>query len=71
MLQKQLKNTNIAGTTPHQLRHSFCKNLVNAGVSLEKVALLAGHESLDTTKIYCKPSLSDLDIAVAMIGEEE
>ena len=71
MLQKQIKNTNIAGTTPHQLRHSFCKNLVNAGVSLEKVALLAGHESLDTTKIYCKPSLSDLDIAVAMIGEEE
>jgi integrase/recombinase XerC len=71
MLRRQLKNTDIFDITPHQLRHSFCKNLVNAGVSLEKIAALAGHESLDTTKIYCQPSLSDLDAAVAKIGEEE
>ena len=70
MLQRHLKNTEISYVTPHQLRHSFCKNLVNVGVSLEKVAALAGHESLDTTKIYCQPSLSDLDHAISMIGEE-
>jgi integrase/recombinase XerC len=45
--------------------------LVNSGVSLEKVALLAGHESLDTTKIYCHPSNADLSEAVAKISEEE
>ncbi|NBH64008.1 tyrosine-type recombinase/integrase [Francisella noatunensis subsp. noatunensis] len=27
--------------TPHILRHTFCKNLVNAGVGLEQIAVLA------------------------------
>lgn len=44
---------------------------MNAGVSLEKVAVLAGHESLDTTRLYCQPSLSDLSDAVEKIGERE
>jgi site-specific recombinase XerD len=57
--------------SPHSLRHTFCKNLVNAGVSLEKVAALAGHESLETTRRYTEPSLKDLEMAVALIGEEE
>ena len=52
------------------LRHTFCKNLVNAGVGLEKVAALAGHESLETTRRYCTPSLKDLEHAVELIGEE-
>jgi len=50
MLKRRLQGTTLANITPHQLRHTFCKNLVNAGVSLEKVAVLAGHESLDTTR---------------------
>jgi site-specific recombinase XerD len=61
----------LKDVTPHSLRHSFCKNLVNAGVSLEKIAALAGHESLETTRRYCEPSLQDLQQAVEMIGEEE
>ena len=71
MLKRVLANTDLADISPHDLRHSFCKNLVNSGVSLEKVALLAGHESLDTTKIYCHPSNADLSEAVAKISEEE
>ncbi|CAO4847597.1 MAG: Tyrosine recombinase XerC [Holosporales bacterium] len=59
-----LKRLNMPGElstlSPHQLRHTFCKNLVDARVSLEKVASLAGHERLDTTKLYCHPSLADL-----------
>lgn len=55
--------------SPHQLRHTFCKNLVDAGISLEKVATLAGHERLDTTKLYCQPSFADLSEAVEKIGE--
>jgi site-specific recombinase XerD len=50
----------LKDVTPHSLRHSFSKNLVNAGVSLEKIAALAGHESLETTRGYCEPSLQDL-----------
>ena len=71
MLNRHISKSNLSHISPHQLRHTFCKNLVNANVSLEKVALLAGHEKLDTTKIYCKPSQSDLNDAVSLIGEEE
>jgi integrase/recombinase XerC len=71
MLKRILGNGDLNHITPHQLRHTFCKNLVDADVTLEKVAALAGHESLDTTRIYCQPSLSDLNDAVNKIGEAE
>jgi site-specific recombinase XerD len=60
----------LEALSPHRLRHTFCKSLVDAGVGLEKVAALAGHESLETTRRYCTPSLKDLAQAVALIGEE-
>ncbi len=71
LMKRILANTALNGTTPHHLRHSFCKNLVDASVSLEKVAALAGHERLDTTKLYCQPSFNDLSEAVEKIGEIE
>ncbi len=51
--------------TPHHLRHTFAKSLLNNGVSLEKVAALLGHESLDTTRLYVTPGERDLEDAVA------
>jgi site-specific recombinase XerD len=53
--------------TPHMARHIFAKNLVNSGVSLEKVAMLLGHSSLDTTMVYTTPGFSDLDQAVRVL----
>jgi site-specific recombinase XerD len=53
--------------SPHMLRHSFAKNLVNANVSLEKVAALLGHSSLNTTRLYTTPSVYDLEKAVGML----
>ena len=50
--------------SPHRLRHTFAKALVEAGVSLEKVASLLGHDSLDTTRVYLTPSQADLQEAV-------
>jgi len=50
--------------TPHMLRHTFAKNLVDAGVSLEKIATLLGHSNLNTTRIYITPSQEDLQRAV-------
>ena len=50
--------------TAHTLRHSFAKNLVDAGTPLDQVAVLLGHESLDTTKVYTQPSERDLERAV-------
>lgn len=61
----------LGSMSPHQLRHTFCKNLVDAGVSLEKITSLAGHERLDTTKLYCQSSFADLSEAVERIGEND
>ncbi len=62
---------NLNNFCAHSLRHTFCKNLVDAGVSLEKIAALAGHESLETTKRYCQPSPHDLALAVQLIGQDD
>jgi len=69
MMERYASGIN-AEITPHALRHTFCKNLVNAGVGLEKVAALAGHENMQTTRRYCEPSMKDLEGAVALIGED-
>ena len=54
--------------SPHTLRHTFAKNLVNSGVSLEKVAALLGHANLNTTRIYITPSQQDLAVAVEQLN---
>ncbi|MFH1635391.1 MAG: tyrosine-type recombinase/integrase, partial [Chloroflexota bacterium] len=55
--------------TPHILRHTFAKNLVNQGVGLEKVAVLLGHASLNTTRIYVTPGQRDLENAVEKLND--
>jgi len=60
----------IPNLTPHVLRHTFCKQLVDAGESLDRVAVLAGHASLDATARYTRPSLSDLEKAVGRLDWE-
>jgi len=70
-LTRKMEDDGLEQLSPHLLRHTFCKNLVDAGVSLEKVAALAGHESLETTRRYVEPSLKDLERAVELIGERE
>jgi site-specific recombinase XerD len=70
LLSRYAKMLGLA-LSPHTLRHTFCKNLVDAGVTLEKVAALAGHENLNTTRRYIEPSLKDLQRAIELIGEDE
>lgn len=55
----------LQDVTPHTLRHTFAKSLLDNGISLEKVAALLGHESLDTTRLYVTPGEKDLQEAVA------
>jgi integrase len=71
LLARYARAAGLQRVTPHALRHSFCKNLVNVGVGLEKIALLAGHDSLETTRRYCEPSLQDLEQAVELVSTEE
>ena len=55
--------------TPHVLRHTFCKALVDAGESLDRVAALAGHARLDTTALYTRPTRADLERAVGRLDQ--
>ncbi|WP_287195662.1 tyrosine-type recombinase/integrase [Syntrophothermus sp.] len=66
------KYARLAGVkvTPHSLRHTFCKMLVDAGESLDRVAMLAGHENLNTTARYTRPGKADLEKAVEKIAWE-
>lgn len=41
--------------TPHDLRHFFCSNGIEKGLSLMEVKELAGHESIQTTQQYLHP----------------
>lgn len=70
MLEKYVKAAGLDDVTPHSLRHTFCKTLLDAGASLPEVAALAGHESLETTRRYCEPSIKDLERTVGLIEEE-
>lgn len=50
--------------TPHALRHTYCKQLADHGVGLHSIAELAGHSSVDTTRIYVTPSVQELKSAM-------
>jgi integrase/recombinase XerC len=58
----------LENLTPHMLRHTFARNLVNAGVPLVEVKVLLGHDSLETTARYTIPDFDDLTAAVDTIG---
>ncbi|RLD04481.1 MAG: hypothetical protein DRI32_05555 [Chloroflexi bacterium] len=64
ILARYGRKAQIEKFTPHICRHTFAKNLVNQGVSLEKIAMLLGHSNLNTTRIYITPSQHDLELAV-------
>ena len=38
---------------PHLLRHTACTHLIRAGADLLAISIVAGHQSLETTRIYC------------------
>jgi len=42
-------------TTPHQLRHFFCTNALEKGMSLHEVAYQDGYSSFQTTMGYTNP----------------
>jgi site-specific recombinase XerD len=67
---KLMIGASLEDVTAHTLRHSFAKNLVDAGMPLDQVATLLGHESLDTTRIYTQPSERDLERAVRRASGE-
>ena len=60
LVQRYAYDARLEEVMAHTLRHTFGKNLVNAGVPLDRVASLLGHEGVDTIRIYTTPSEQDL-----------
>jgi site-specific recombinase XerD len=56
LIGRYAHDAGLEEVTPHTLRHTCAKNLVDAGVPLERVARLLGHESVYTARIYTTPN---------------
>ncbi len=57
------KRANIGHVHPHQLRHTLATQSINRGMSLEAIAALLGHRSMDMTLLYAR--ISDDTVAEA------
>ncbi|HDK7176499.1 TPA: tyrosine-type recombinase/integrase [Clostridium botulinum] len=44
----------------HNLRHKFCKDLVDKDVPLDSIADIVGHENINTTRIYTRKTKKEL-----------
>ncbi len=54
----------VPDLTPHWLRYTFAKRLEKAGVSIESIRDLLGHNSIETTRRYLRSSHEELQAAV-------
>ena len=70
IVAKYARAAGLDGVTPQQLRHSFGKHALDAGVDLVTVSRLLGHTRLETTAIYTTPSEQDLERAVARLEQD-
>ena len=57
------KRAGIGHVHPHQLRHTLATQSINRGMSLEAIAALLGHRSMDMTLTYAR--ISDDTVADA------
>ena len=53
-----------AAVRPHQLRHAFGSNVVDAGAGIDVVADLLGHAAVSSSQVYLHPDSSRLRAAV-------
>jgi site-specific recombinase XerD len=70
VVRKYAQRAGLPDVTPHILRHSFAKQILDAGEDLATVQRLLGHERLETTAIYTQPTARDLEQAVRRLEAE-
>jgi integrase/recombinase XerC len=46
--------------TPHDLRHTACMRMLDAGMEVHRVQEIMGHAHLETTERYIRPRLDKL-----------
>src|SRR6266700_2243663 len=60
VMERVREHVGLPALTPHTLRHQRCTILKRAGVSLEDIALIAGHKSTESTRLYIHLAPSEL-----------
>ena len=70
LVSKYAYYAKLENVHPHSLRHTCAKNLINAGVPIDRVAKVMGHANLNTTTRYTLPSEHDLAKAMDTIAWE-
>ncbi len=70
IVAKYARLAGLENVTPHVLRHSFAKQVLDSGTDLVAVARLLGHQRLDTTARYTQPTERDLEKAVERLETE-
>ena len=49
---KRYRKKSVVDFNFHDLRHTFCSNLVQSGMDVSVVRMIMGHEHLSTTQKY-------------------
>lgn len=55
--------------SPHQLRHTFARRLLQSGADIVTVQQILGHANLNTTAVYLKPDYAEQEEAVEKISK--
>ena len=58
------RRAGTAALRPHQMRHAFASNVLDAGGTLEEAQDLLGHASITSTQVYAHPDPARLRAAV-------
>lgn len=64
VMRRARSTASVGKVTPHTLRHTYARRLIDSGRSLVDVAAILGHTSIATTQRYTQPTERDLEEAV-------
>lgn len=70
VLAQYFRMADIPDASPHDLRHTCAKNMLDQGEPIHFVKHILGHEDINTTQRYLTPSKQDLRNAVESISTE-
>ena len=70
IIKKYAYISKIEHVSPHSLRHTCAKNLIDAGQPIDRVSKILGHSSVNTTTIYTMPTERDLQKTIDSIAWE-
>lgn len=69
IINKYQEDSGIDRISPHVLRHRFAYRMIQ-DTSIDTLARIMGHESINTTAVYTQPTSEDLQRAVERIALE-